>query len=431
MNHWVAKQHDCCFNDFEYWINHLIKRRLTEKLNDMNLIKPLILMGTGLYASSSVAEPGELSFESLESPDVSLSVTNSHLNNAGSAGLNQVKPFPQGLYESGGPIQQAYDDAVSRAALIEGQDGILVRVAWNLCGNDMNCLVDTIRINLDAATNLNLKVALAVSDGHHIPDAVKNDCELFAFTFRDEPQTMCEVWDEDYLAHKNTLIQTLAQQFDDHPALAYVYFTAACATNGFEGHCRVDLNDYQTAGYTDQVFDAAYVAIMTQYLNEFVNTPVVFEAHAIFDRITMWESIWGLEHSSQKLGIALWWCAERLSLRGNDTVPVWALAQEIAAQTFSVCQTVGQFTEQPYRFTDLMLGPAFDYGTQLDWDQNDVSNAFQDTINWLSGREHHGQQASDIMPFAVLEAWTADLQNPTFAEPLSLVLDLIYTDGFE
>ena len=339
------------------------------------------------------------------------------------------KPFPSGLYESGGPIQAPHFDTVARTQNTDGQDGVLVRVHWDLCGNDIDCLIDTIELNLNTAESLGLKVALAVSDGHNVPPDVKDSCELFSFLFQQQSQTMCEVWDTNYLSAKAALIQLLGENFDDHPALGYVYFTTACSTNGYEGHCRIDRNDYIAAGYTENVFDNSFAAIMQFYLDSFDTTPIVFEAHTIFNRTGMWESIWSSTANSNQVGVAVWWCSERLSLRGNETLPVWPLVQTIAKATFAVCQTVGQFTQEPYRFSDSVLG--FDYGLENDWDQTDVLNAFHDTIQWMSGLQTMGDQTENIAPFSVLEAWTEDLKNPLFQDELPAVLDILYINSFE
>ena len=85
-----------------------------------------------------------------------------------------AKGLPQGVYESAAGLRMAGDNIVSRTPLIPGQDGILVRAGWNLCGDDQTCLLDTIALNLDTARDLGLKVALAIGDGDHAPPGVKS-----------------------------------------------------------------------------------------------------------------------------------------------------------------------------------------------------------------------------------------------------------------
>lgn len=344
-----------------------------------------------------------------------------------------LKPFPSGVYESAGPIRNGTDNVVARTARIPGQDGVLVRVPWSLCGDDQNCLLDAIQLNLDAADNLGLKVALAIGDGDMAPPAVKSRCQLFGFTFHGMPVSMCVPWDSQYLTDKSALLDALGQRFDSHPALAHIYLTAACSTNGFEGHCRIDRNAYADAGYTPEVMAAAYAAIVQMYLSAFAETPITFEAHAIFDRVDHWNALWAAAASSHQVGVAAWWCAERLSLRGNETVLVWPLVQAIATSTYSVCQTVGNFSEQPWRFTDPNLNPPLDYGIEGDWDAIDVANAFADTLEWVEGSAVHAGQGVLTVPFSAIEVWTVDMNNPSMQGALQSYLDAdpLFYDGFE
>ncbi|MCB1642102.1 MAG: hypothetical protein KDI37_10245, partial [Xanthomonadales bacterium] len=262
---------------------------------------------------------------------------------------------------------------------------------------------------------------------------VKSNCTLFPYTFRGEPATMCLAWDASYLADKRALIQALGARFDNHPALAHIYFTAACSSNGYEGHCRIDENQYTAAGYTPERFNQAYESILLDYMAAFPRTPITIELHAIFGRIDMWETLWDTGRSSGKLGLAAWWCGERLSLSGFDTVPVWPLIQQAAAESYAVCQTVGNFTEQPYRFTDLQLPVPLDYGVETDWDAADIERSFADTMAWVSGTAVNAGQPGLPLPFAAIEVWSQDLRNAALQERLATLLDgdPLFADNFE
>ena len=180
--------------------------------------------------------------------------------------VHAAKAFPSGVYESGGPLQLNQDFFANYQA-INGQEGVLIRVDWNLCGTSaqMDCLLDKIEQTLNGAQARNLKVALAVSDGDRIPSDVKSSCErLIPFTFQGSAATLCQPWDPHYLEYKLALIQALGQRFDKHAALAHVYFTGSCTTNGFEGHCRIDESQFYAAApgqpaYTLQDFKNAYL----------------------------------------------------------------------------------------------------------------------------------------------------------------------------
>ncbi len=331
------------------------------------------------------------------------------------------KPVPSGIYDSAGPIRSEQDDIIATTPLISGQDGVLVRVSWDLCDNDTACLLDAIETNLDSAASRNLKVALAVSDGHHIPPAVKSSCVTFPFVFDSQNQTLCLPWDTNYIQAKQDFIRQLGERFDDHPALGYVYFTGACSTNGFEGHCRVDQTQFTNAGYTSTKLSASYRQIMQAYVDAFPTTPIAFEVHTLFGSSSVWSDVWNDVKNSGRVGVAAWWCSERMSLNGADTVPVWSLVQQAAASSFAVCQTIGNFTSQPYRFSDNTL--ALDYGTQGSWNSTDVQNAFHDTLDWAEGSAVHAQQSSLIAPFAVMEVWTTDLDNTSFQTRLANYLN--------
>ncbi len=323
------------------------------------------------------------------------------------------KSLPSGVYESAG-----LNDPVGNAADSNALKGVLLRISWNVCGNDQLCLFDMIQEQLDKATTNNIKVALIIMDGDEAPDSVKENCTTFDFDKRGVPASMCLAWDANYLADKTAMVSALGLRFDSHPALAYVYFTGACSTNGAEGHCRVDQDAYSAAGYTPEKLTNAYLTIMDAYRDAFPITPIVFEVHAIFDSAQLWQNVWDNVAASGRVGVAAWWCAERLSVNGNDTVPVWSILQQAAQTSFTICQTVGNFTNQPYRFTDQSLG--LDYGEETLWDQTDSENAFQQSMDWIQGNAVHADQQEFVHRFNVVEGWTTDLKNPAFQQRLLL-----------
>jgi len=327
--------------------------------------------------------------------------------------IEQCKPIPQGVFESAG-----LNDPVGNVANSAAVKGVLVRLSWKACGDDLVCLYDMVQEQLDKALSTNLKVGLMIMDGDEAPDFVKTRCQTFDFLKRGEPASMCLAWDTNYIADKTSLIAQLGLRFDSHPALAYIYFTGACSTNGAEGHCRIDENAYAEAGYTQAKLIDAYKSIMSRYRTSFPTTPVIFEAHTIFDSAEPWQSLWDQESSSGRVGVAAWWCSERLSINGNETAPIWSIVQSAAQSSFAICQTVGNFTKQPYRFSDQSLG--LDYGLESDWNTTDSQNAFEQTLDWVQGFNVHAGQPSVIQNFSVIEAWSDDLKNPDFQDRLLL-----------
>lgn len=319
-----------------------------------------------------------------------------------------VKPLPRGVFASVGPVRSSSDDRVVERRGNAG--GVLLAVPWNLC--DQECLLDVVERNLATAQEQGARVALIVSDGAVAPDDVKDRCATFPFQFRGTNQTMCLPWDANYLKAKKSFVQALGARVDDHPALAYTYFTGACSTNGNEGHCRVDQSAFTAAGYTSAKLTGAYREIMGVYRAAFPRTPLIFEAHTIFDRAEPWTSLWNDVAASGRVGVAAWWCSERLSLRGGETVPVWSLVQAAAQASFSVCQTVGSFSKDPAQFSDPALG--------LDYSGSQASQrAFDETLDWVEGKAVHAGQSAPIHRFSVLESWWEDCQYASFAQRLA------------
>ncbi len=321
---------------------------------------------------------------------------------------SQLRPLPRGVFESTAFLRSPSDSVVgNRTAGV--RDGVMLKLPWNFC--DTGCLIEIARRELDAAAARGLSIALAIGDAKDIPAEVKARCQTFNFLFRDEPQTTCVPWDPKYLEAKLALVRALGQALDTHPALAYVYFTGAASTNGMEGHWRVDRTAFTAAGYTPERLLTSYKSILDAYRAAFPRTPLAFEVHAIFESAEPWRSLWDHVKASGRVGVAAWWCAERLSVTGRDTTPIWPIVQEAAELSFSVCQTVSSFLSSPYDFSNPTLG--LDYGTEADHDAQDSQRAFTDTLDWAEGKASH-TSAPLARRFSVLEPWSQDTAAPGF-----------------
>jgi hypothetical protein len=112
-------------------------------------------------------------------------------------------------------------------------------------------------------------------DGIAIPQWVKDKCETFDYTIRNEPATICLPWDPKYLCYKQVLVEELAIHFDSHPNLAGVYLTYAIMGNGAEMHWRVDKADYTVVGYTANRSLQKHNDAMDMYANSFKKISVI------------------------------------------------------------------------------------------------------------------------------------------------------------
>lgn len=331
--------------------------------------------------------------------------------------VENLKPLPTGVYKQIGGLRTSSEDPTSFTDVTPAIDGFALWVPWNICGDDEACLFAAVQRVLDGAATRGLEVSLAISDGFSVPPGIKASCQLFEFSFRGTPQTMCLAWDPVYLAAKKAFVLRLGDAFDDHPGLAYLYFTGACSTNGNEGHCRVDEPAFVQAGYTKEKLVTAYTDIMQTYREAFPTTPLAFEVHTIFDEDSPWTELWTQFGPSGRVGVAAWWCAERLSLVGRETVNVFPLVQAAATTSFSVCQTVASLADEPYKFSEPSLG--LDYGSETAFTPDDVQRAFTETMDWMEGIAVHGGQSAPIASFQVYEAWSMDADEPSFQQRLA------------
>lgn len=328
-----------------------------------------------------------------------------------------------GRFESGGPITscgQVRNDWNS-------SDGTLLRMSMDVCGDDMSALAQTISDNLDAIATRNGRALLILAQGTNLPASWLSQCQTFPLNSGNFSGDICVPWDASYQAALTQALQNqIGPAVDGHPALAGVYFTTTTMTNGAEMHFRVAKDDF-TPHPGQQAFTGAYTAVMDIYQQAF-NVPVVFEAgHCIFDvpgaaaaDIDCETPLALYRHSrdtygASATGIALWNCAERF-WHGPGSVEdhTRPLLEEATADRVSIgCQTVGNFTNQPCRFSDPAIG---DYGTSMGMGSNitctpaganDSEAACVDTLAWFAGISKKSSTSVDIVGTWV-ESWNPD-----------------------
>lgn len=242
------------------------------------------------------------------------------------------------------------DSAASASPIVRGT---LVRIAWAEIhagpGQFDFSLLDS---EFAAASNLDKRISLAVIDSFSQPAWLQAMCTTFAFTFRSESKRSCLPWDPVYLEHKAAMLRALGARYDGNPDLTQVYFTYAAMTNGIEMHWRVDEAAFTAAGYTPTRLAETYAEVFDMHSAAFPTTPISIEVHEVFDSSALAESAY--VHCRARLGnrcgVAIWWCAERMTLPPNGESKVWPIALDAAQNGFLTCQTIKSFTQDPGNF---------------------------------------------------------------------------------
>lgn len=314
------------------------------------------------------------------------------------------KSPPRGLFHSAGPTRSgapaALESPVSQSALV---NGTLVRVAWSELhpapGQFDFSLLEREFQQADALDSL---ISLGVLDGISAPIWLLDACVDFEFMFRDELKRACLPWDPVYLQHKQALLTALGDRFDAEPRLRQLYFTYAAMTNGIEMHWHVDEAAFAAAGYTPTVLAQVYADIFDMHVQAFPTTPISIEVHEAFDSPALAQAAYA--HCSARLaehcGMAIWWCAQRMTRPPDGESSVWPIAQQAALSSFLTCQTIGNFSTQPDRFDE---GAGW---TPIEALRNEMS------FMYGSGVTHW-------------ELWSVDVVNSEFAQDLTDCAELL------
>lgn len=327
----------------------------------------------------------------------------------------------RGRFESGSPIRKCGEIVNWNAP-----DGFLLRTSMNLCGDDMAALADTIKKNLDAIEAKGGRALVMLIQGINLPSSWLSRCKTWNLQDGRFSGDICLPWDTNYQKDlKQALTTHLAPKINGHKAVAGVYFTITTMTNGAELHFRVERSAFPYPG--DKVFHQSYLDVMKIYQDAF-DAPILFEAgHCIWSRtdvdcdlpLTLYRYSRDT-FGHQNTGIALWNCAERFwagTGTGSETFGVKKLIEEASKDGVSIgCQTVGNFTDQPCRFSDPDVGNygASVQGTPSQCQTNDPNfnpaQACIDTIKWFAGKENQAQQSISIKG-TWLENWSKDVSK--------------------
>ena len=264
------------------------------------------------------------------------------------------KPHPQGNYVSASAstaTKEAVDPALVNLDFI---DGTLVRVLWSLV-NPADGEYDWTIIDreLQAAKDTGSFITIAIPDSKSMPQFVLDSCEEFNYEFRREAVKTCLPWDTNYLTLKDKFVAALGARYDDDESVSGVYFSYAAMTNGLEMHWRVDEGEFADAGYDAELLDLSYQAVFDSYADAFPTTSIMLEVHEVFNSPQLAENAYEYCYGriGERCGVAAWWCASRMVTDTNsaeyEVAPIVLLAAE---KSFAMCQTIGNFTDQPDRF---------------------------------------------------------------------------------
>lgn len=328
----------------------------------------------------------------------------------------------RGRFESATPVREC-GEVVSWNA----PDGLLLRPQFDLCGDDMAALAQTIVSNLDAADAKGAKAMLVIGQGGGVPASWTSECESFDMDSGTFSSTICLPWDESYQQKvRSAFTDHIGPAVKGHPALKGVYFTISTMTNGSELHFRVPKGEFPYPG--DEAFQGAYFDMMDIHQEAF-DVPIVFEAgHCIFDLpgaldedVDCQTPIALYRHARQKygvekIGIALWNCAERFWVNAQaEGHGVRELLEEATRDGASIgCQTVGSFTNGACRFSNDEVA---DYGYRPSGpgqgDDCPESSSFDpeaacvDTMNWFTGRSRLNE-GGVVIKGTWAENWSKD-----------------------
>jgi hypothetical protein len=321
----------------------------------------------------------------------------------------------------------------------------------NGCDNDTDGVLDTIQGELDAAEVAGQKVLVALMQGINLPEDWLDECETFLLSDGRFEGDSCLPWDTKYQQRIASFYSSFGERFDNHSALAAVYFTHPMMTNGAEWHFRMDYDEFVAeVDYPgDDGVLAALNTLFDLHADPLPNTPIVFEAgHTAF--MTGSKARWNTaevvyEHAlakvgADRLGIAAWNCAERqLSATGgeHEMQPLFLQAGEDGVSVG--CQTIGNFQETPCRFTDTTQGLVYGtinpgVGNSDCADGVDVSLtnyiACNETLHWFAGLATHASEGSGSRPFAGtwVESWTLDVKWDNAV--CQAAIDLLAVQGY-
>ncbi len=222
---------------------------------------------------------------------------------------------------------------------------------------------------LDAKVNVvrdaGLKYALAIPAGAFgSPDWLIDflGVEFHDFDYQGSDWRLPLWWDDVADQKLTELITQLGIHFAADSMLSHVY-VSQMTVNGVEGHLNgVNMVDFESDGYTNQLWIDAATSTTIKFANAFPNKPIVFEVHEIGQDTLVAAAIMNeLTHNSElcdRVGLGMWWISGKTEYQSDLLDYIHDFQGDIYAQI------IGR-SDQPERFLDSLYNTAFEQAKYL------------------------------------------------------------------
>ena len=169
-----------------------------------------------------------------------------------------------------------------------------------------------------------LKYSLAILAGAvGSPDWIIDmmNVDFISYEFKGDTVRLPFWWDTIVQTRLDVLISELGVQYSQDTSLSHVYVTQM-TTNGVEGHLNgLNINDFNSVGFTNQKWIDAAKATTYSFANAFPNVPIVFEVHEINnDTIvpaTVINELYADPALCKRVGLSMWWISGKTSYQPN------------------------------------------------------------------------------------------------------------------
>lgn len=254
-----------------------------------------------------------------------------------------------GIYCSCGPTTSTNSSISDDIASLDYVDGILVRISWadlQPSTNSYDWMLLDAQIAL--AAEYDRHIVLAIMNGPFAPTWLASEgATTFDYPFRGNTETLPLPWDDTYLKYYSAFIQALGQRYANNDRIKLIHVTNA-TTNGLEMQYVFDsttINQFTSAGYTEEKLIASWQTILDTYAEAFPNTLLDLDVHPVFNSNTAAQTLttYGHEMYGKKFGVfSAWWSVHNAT---NVYPAMFDLLVTASEKSFATVQMVGSTTE--------------------------------------------------------------------------------------